>query len=287
VPIAVIAFDFDPLFHLADGLTVRWQTLALAAVIVLCLVTAGILARRDGLRADDLLYIAIGAAPGAVIGGRIGYALLVPDAFAAGPLSLLDPSAGGLELGLAVVGGIVTASVVALLLGAPLGRWAHLLTVPLLVAIAAGKLTMALGGSGQGRPFDGTWATAYLGPGPWVDLAPALPSHPAQIYEGAGTVVVAALLVLIGLLGAFRGRNGARLLAGVAGWAIVRAIVSTTWRDPSLAGALPAGGILAIVIALGGVAAAVGVAVWLPRRTRAQELAAAPAWPDPETRPRF
>ena len=33
VPIAVIAFDFDPLLRLAEGLVVRWQTLALAAAI--------------------------------------------------------------------------------------------------------------------------------------------------------------------------------------------------------------------------------------------------------------
>ena len=44
--------------------------------------------------------------PVRVIGGRIGYALTVPEAFATGPLSLFDPSIGGLELSLAVVGGL-------------------------------------------------------------------------------------------------------------------------------------------------------------------------------------
>lgn len=287
VPIAVIAFDFDPLLHLADGLTVRWQTIALAAVIGFCLITAGILARRDGLRADDLLYIAIGSVPGAVVGGRIGYALLVPDAFAAGPPSFLDPAVGGLELGSAVIGGLLTGSAVAALLGAPVGRWAHLLAVPLLVAIAAGKLTMALGGSGQGRPFDGSWATSYTGAGPWVTLAPSLPSHPAQVYEGVGTMVVAVLVVLVTALGAFRGRDGSRLLIAIAGWAVVRAIVSTTWRDPTLVGVVPSGGVLAITLAVLLVGAAVGVSVWRPRRLHAQELAAAPSWPDPETRPPF
>jgi prolipoprotein diacylglyceryltransferase len=287
VPIAVIAFDFDPLLHLADGLTVRWQTIALAVVIGLCLATAGILARRGGLRADDLLYIAIGAVPGAIVGGRLGYALLVPEAFAAGPLSLLDPSVGGLELGLAVLGGLVTGSIVGALLGAPVARWANLLAMPLLVAIAAGKLTMALGGSGQGRPFDGTWATAYLGAGPWVDLAPSLPSHPAQIYEGVATMVVAVLLAAVTAIGTFRSSTGSRLLLGITGWAIARAVVSTTWRDPSFVGPVPAGGVLAIVIAIVGIIAAVAVSIWMPRRNRAQELVQAPSWPDPETRPRF
>ena len=190
MPIALIAFDFDPLVHLGSTLTVRWQTLALALVVVVCLATAGILAKRNGLRNDDLLYVVIGAVPGAIIGGRIGYALLVPEAFRGGPLSLFDPAVGGLELGLAVVGGLVTGAIVALLLGWPVGRAAHIATIPLLVAIVGGKLSMVLGGSGQGRVFDGEWATAFLGPGPWVSLAPAIPSHPAQVYEALGTALV-------------------------------------------------------------------------------------------------
>jgi prolipoprotein diacylglyceryltransferase len=288
VPIATIAFDFDPLIRLADGLTVRWQTIALATIVAMCLATAGVVARRSGLRPDDLLYIVIGAVPGAVVGGRIGYALLVPDTFAAGPATMFDPAIGGLELGLAVVGGLATAWIVAILLGALSGAWAHVAAIPLLAAIAAGKLTMALGGSGQGRPFDGAWATAYLGPGPWVDLAPDLPSHPSQLYEGVATVVVALLLLMATTFGAFRRRDGTRLLVGLAGWATVRAIVSTTWRDPVVAGALPVGGILAITIATASIACAIMVWFWWPRRARVRDEAAArPAWPDPETRPPF
>lgn len=287
VPIAVIAFDFDPLLHLADGLTVRWQTVALAAVVAVCLATAGVIARRSGLRPDDLLYVVIGAVPGAIVGGRIGYVLLVPDAFAAGPMALLDPAVGGLELGLAVVGGLVTAWVVATLIGAPARAWAHAIAVVLLVAIAAGKVTMALGGSGQGRPFDGAWATAYLGPGPWVALAPDLPSHPSQIYEAIGTMAVALFVLVATSVGAFRSRDGMRLLIGVGGWATVRAIVSTTWRDPTVAGALPLGGVEALVIAVGGVAALVVLSIWWPRRAGARGDATQPIWPDPETRPPF
>jgi prolipoprotein diacylglyceryltransferase len=287
VPIATIAFDFDPLIQIADGLTVRWQTIALATAVALCLATAGVLARRSSLRPDDMLFIVIGAVPGAVIGGRIGYALLVPEAFGAGPLTLFDPAVGGLELGLAVIGGVATGSVVAILLGAPLGAWAHLASIPLIVAIAAGKLTMMLGGSGQGRPFDGSWATAYLGPGPWVDPAAALPSHPSQLYEGVGTAVVALLVLVASSIGAFRSRDGSRLLVAIAGWAIVRAIVSTTWRDPVVAGSLPSGGLIAVGIAVGCVVGAMAVSVWRPRRSRAREAATQPAWPDPETRPPF
>ena len=287
MPIALIAFDFDPLLRIADGVSVRWQTLALAAVVSLCLAAAGVIARRSTLRSDDLLYIAIAAAPGAIVGGRIGYLLLVPEAFASGPLSLFDPSVGGLELGLGVVGGLGTAAVVTSLLGAPVGRWGDAVTIPLLVAIAAGKATMALGGSGQGRPSDGSWATAYLGPGPWVDAAPAMPSHPAQIYEAVIVAVIVVALAGLRSLGLLHAGDGRRLLAGVAGWALARAVVSTTWRDPAVLGSLPAGGVLAVVIAAAFLAGLIALVAWWPRRRRRVEAAAQPAWPDPETRPRF
>ena len=287
VPIAVIAFDFDPLVQLTANVVVRWQTLALALAVLVCLTTTAVLARRQGLRSDDLLYMAIGAAPGAIVGGRLGYALLVPEAFSGGPVTLLDPAIGGLELGLAVVGGIATGSVVGALLGAPVRRWAHVVTIPLLSAIVAGKLAMVLGGSGQGRFFDGDWATAFLGAGPWVSSAADIPSHPAQVYEALGTTVVALLVLMATSLGAFRARDSSRLLIAIALWAVVRAAVSTTWRDPIIVGPLPVGGVLALVIAAGTIVTAIVVGAWLPRKARAARAAAQPAWPDPETRPPF
>jgi len=54
VPIAVITFDFDPVLDLGD-VTIRWQTVALAATIFVALCIAAAFARRTRLRADDLL----------------------------------------------------------------------------------------------------------------------------------------------------------------------------------------------------------------------------------------
>jgi prolipoprotein diacylglyceryltransferase len=293
VPIAAIAFDFDPLLRLGD-LAVRWQTLGLAAILLAVLVTVGVRARADRLRADDVLAIAVGAVPGAVVGGRLAYAVVRPEAFAAGPLQLVDPAVGGLELAGGVAGGLVTAAYVAALLGAPVGAWARVAALPVLVAVGGGKLAMALGGSGQGLPTDAAWATAYLGPGPWGSLAADLPSHPSQLYEGLGTLVWAAVLAVVlaslaGRRGALPGGDGRLLLIGLAGWALVRALVSVTWRDPVGPGPLPVGGWLAVLLALGCVA---GVAVLTARRQRAVgrdggEATTDPSWPDPATRPPF
>ena len=289
VPIAVIAFDFDPLLRLGDGFVVRWQTVALAAVIAASLIVAGLHARRALLRPDDLLYIAVGAVPGAVIGGRLGQLVILPDAFHAGPLTVLDPSIGGFELGLAVVAGSITGAYVGRLLGAPVGRWANTLALPLLVALGGGKLAMALGGSGQGSLLDAVWATAYVGPGPWGSLAPELASHPAQLYEGIAIFVLVLLLLLAGVASDATAKDGRVFLIAVGAWAAARAAVSITWRDPAALGPLPAGGVLAVGIVIGAAVMLIAMGRWSRRRSHAPAARAddEPSWPDPETRPQF
>ena len=309
---AVIELRFDPIVSLGDW-NVRLETIALAVVVFSCLGLAALIARAtpvdtgrppdamapgpdepNRLRADDLLYLAVAALPGAVAGGRLGYALLHLDYYQANPAALLDVTQGSFELSLAVVGGVVTAGIVAALLGTPVRRWMHASTLPLLLALAAGKAAMVLGGDGQGQPFDGSWATSYPGPGPWGSLAPSLPSHPSQAYEALATTGV--LLVMLALLsmGAFRRRDGRAFLLGLGLWAAARAVVATTWRDASAVGSLNAGQVIAGGVAIVALAMLLG-STFLSRARpgasgaspRAGTGALEPDWPDPATRPRF
>ena len=290
MPIAVVFFDFDPYAQLLGDLTVRWGAIALAVVIVAALILAGILARAGDLRADDVIFIAVGIVPGAVIGGRIGYLILHASYYGSAPGQLLDPTVGGMELGLAVVGGFITGVYVASLLGASVGRWLHVAAPPVLFALGAGKLTMVLTGAGQGLPSGADWATAYLGPGPWGSLVPGLPSVPSQAFEGVATLAILAALALMLIVGLFGRRDGRLFFLGIGLWAVARAAVSTTWRDPVVAGGLNVAGLIAVGIAIG--CAIAFVVLTIRRRdpvgdTGAVETPPDLAWPDPETRPRF
>jgi prolipoprotein diacylglyceryltransferase len=288
VPIATITFGFDPILRLGPDLAVRWQTVALAAVIALVLAWSGILARRIGLRPDDLLSIVIGAVPGAIIVGRLAWIAVHPGVVPPDLYAWLDPLLGGFDLAAAVVGGIASGAFIAALLGAPLARWSNILTVPLLLAIGLGKLTMILGGSGQGLPSDLPWATAFVGPGPWGSLAASVPSHPAQAYEGLATLALAVVLMVAVGVGAGGRADGRLLMGAVAGWAFVRAAVSVTWRDPVVLEPFGTAGWLAVVVGLACLATAVAL-VLLGRRRRAGRAGAGDDldWPDPEARPSF
>ena len=265
---AAIVFSFDPILSVG-GFSVRWETIGVAVAAFAAIVVAGLIARAtplnlslpadapsdepgelNHLRRDDLLYITVAALPGAVVGGRLGYALLHLDYYQANPSALLTVGQGGFELALAVVGGFVTAAIVAALLGAPVGRWMHALVLPVLLAIAGGKAAMVLGGTGQGLPVDLSWATAYLGAGPWGSLAPEIPSHPAQAYEALATAVVILVVMAFVELGAFPGRNGGAFLLGIGLWATARAVVAITWRDRPVVGQLGMDQVICIVIAV-------------------------------------
>jgi prolipoprotein diacylglyceryltransferase len=133
---------------------------------------------------------------------------------------------------------------VARLIGAPVWRWADAAAIPMLLALGLGKLAQLLGGSGQGMPFDGSWAVAFGGAGPWVSVSPDLPSHPAQIYEGLWLLLgIPIVLLLAGrrrrpirvnplVAWADRAAAEGRLFILALGWFLLgRVLVGFTWRD--------------------------------------------------------
>jgi phosphatidylglycerol---prolipoprotein diacylglyceryl transferase len=248
VPLGVITLAFDPVLELSDTSSVRLETIALAVVLFVGLVLAarigaitpavGPYVPAPGLRFDDLVFILVGAVPGAIAGGRLGSVLGHLDYYRANPAAILDPAQGGLTLTLAVPLGILTGGFIARLLGAPVGRWLHAAAFPLLFVLAAGKLVGVLGATGQGAPADLPWATMYLGAGPWGTLAAEVPSHPAQVYEAVLIGLAIAGLAVASRVEVIARRDGAAIFAALGLWAIARFLVAFTWRDPAVAGPL-------------------------------------------------
>ena len=242
---AVISFEFDPLVYVGD-VSIRMQTVAIALIVfgALLLVarigqvtpTASPYVPPPTLRPAELMFLILGIIPGAVIGGRLDYVLVHLDYYLAHPSSIVDPTQGALGLGLAVPGAILGGAFIAELMDAQFDRWMHAATLPTLFLLGAGKLTSVLAGEGQGQPADVWWATAYLGDGPWSSLAAYVPSHPAQVYEAALTVVVLVLMGIALRVGGFARRNGSALLVAIALWGTGRAIAATTWRDAAVVG---------------------------------------------------
>lgn len=264
-PPAVITFAFDPLFHFGD-LSVRLQTIALAAIVLAALVVlvrigrmtpmAGPYVPAPTLRPSDIPFLVLGIVPGAVLGGRLDYVLVHADYYLAHPGAILDPAQGALGLGLALPGAIIGGALLAQLIDAPIDRWLHAAALPVLFVLAAGKFAGVLAAEGQGQPANLLWATAYLGDGPWSSLAADVPSHPSQVYEAVLTAVILVLLGLSIRLGAFARRDGSALLVGVALWAFGRAVAAITWRDAAVVGPFRAEQLILLLVVMGCVGSA-------------------------------
>ena len=274
--------DFDPLLQVGQ-LTVRWQTIGVTLAVLAALAVAAVIApevrvrgsafRRSSPdlgprfpaapmvdasrlvapslppRLDDMILIVGGVVPGAVVGGRLVHVVVFWDAYAAAPINILDPSVGTLSLLGAVLGGFLTGAYVARLLGAPVGRWADAAAVPMLLAIGLGKLALLLGGSGQGLPFDGPWAVAFGGVGPWISANPGMPSHPAQAYEGLWALIGTPIVLRLAgprrrparvsrlVAWADRSTEPGRLFVLALSWILIgRVLVGFTWRDDRIVG---------------------------------------------------
>jgi phosphatidylglycerol---prolipoprotein diacylglyceryl transferase len=286
VPLAAVVLDFDPILRLG-GIAVRTDALVAAGGVLLALIVAAILAWREPeeIRPEDLLFIALAAAPGAVIGGRLGYVLVHLDYYRANPAAILDPSQGSLELTLAVAGAALTAGYAARILSGLAGPWFRLAAMPTLIVVGVGKVAMALGGRGQGQPASEPWATYYTGPGPWGSLAPGTPSHPAQLYEAGAIAVILLFVAALLSIRLFRGRDGLVWIVAIALWLAARTAIAATWRDAPVVGPLGAEqllslAVLAVCVSIGSVLAR---APGSPARQTRGEV----RWPDAETRPPF
>ena len=257
---AVIELAFDPAVRVGD-LFIRWQTIGITLALLYGVALASWFGDRANrapaagrpLRLNDLIDIILGIVPGAVVGGRLVHGLVFAEAYGADPWRLFDVSVGTLSLTGAVLGGLVSAAYVARLVGAPVGRWADTAAVPLLLTLSIGKVAQLLGGSGQGMPFDGPWAVAFIGPGPWISSMPDVPAHPSQVYEALWLLAGIPVVLATRGLGASSGVN---LVVALAWFLLGRVLVGFSWRDDVLIGPFNAEQVVALValVALGLVA---------------------------------
>ncbi len=283
--LAVIRLDFDPILHLRGPVSadIAYATLAVAGAIFVAILLAARFADRSGrrtglpsLRLDDLLFIVLGIIPGAVIGGRLMYALDYLPYYQANPTALIDPAQGGLSLLGAVIGGAVTGAYIAGLLDSA-SRWLDVASTSMLLAIGLGKFATVLEGAGQGQFWTGAWAIGYAGSGPWLSPSAQIPAHPTQVYEGLwallGIVVVLAVHAgpVLGHLpervrqaGTWaanrealgepvargRLRFGYLFLVALVWWLVGRIGIAFLWRDDPVLGPLGVEQVAAIIVVL-------------------------------------
>ncbi len=178
----IVLPDFDPVAIQLGPLSVHWYGLAYLVGILSAIWLGRVRARmpHSPIPRPVVLDLVLYCALGAILGGRMGYALFYHFAeYAANPLAILKVWEGGMSFH----GGLI---------GAILGVWAfgRKFTIPLLkltdflspfcaIGFFFGRITNFVNQELWGRPSEVAWAVVF--PADPLQLA----RHPSQLYEAA------------------------------------------------------------------------------------------------------
>ena len=189
----MVTINFDPnLFHLGP-LAFSWYGLAVAAGIL-----AGIWlllreAQRRGLPTEPVLDLVLWIAVGGLLGARLLYVLDRWPFFVANPTQILAIHTGGLSIMGAILGGGLTAAILARRKGLPVRRLFDAAAPGIVLGQAIGRFGCLVTGDTVGRPTDGSWGIVYVNPGARVPQL-GVAYQPAFFYEQLWDVLVFAIL---------------------------------------------------------------------------------------------
>ena len=249
----------DPVAFSVLGFPIRWYGLFAAVSIAVAYVIARSLARRrrlpDSLVADGAVWVGVAA----LVGGRVLYLLQndLPD-LTAHPLHFFAIWHGGLSFYGGLVAALAALWVFARRRGLVFGTAADIVAPAAAAGQAIGHIGCFVGGDSYGLPTTLPWAVTYTNPGAMAPLG--VPLHPTQLYEAVGLGVL-ALALWLGRDRLAQVGPGAVAAAYLVGNAAIRFGLFFLRDDVVVAGGLKVAQIIAVGIALAGVAWFVGLGV--------------------------
>jgi phosphatidylglycerol:prolipoprotein diacylglycerol transferase len=256
----MITINIDPIIVHFGPFALRWYSLiVLTAGIVGVWLTARE-AERRGFKKEDIYDAAMWIILGGLIGARFFHVLdHWSDIFAADPVSALYIWEGGLAIWGALVGGAITAALLAWRRGWNFGRFADAAAPGLVLAQAIGRVACVITGDAMGKPTDGPFGFAYSSP---HALVPELGVYytPMPVYELIANLGIFALLWWG--LRKLRWPDGMLFLVYLILYSVERFLLAFTSSYKILAWGMTQ----SQIIALAGLAIAIPLMYWLIKR---------------------
>lgn len=228
--LAIVYPTIDPVALQIGPIAIRWYALAYLFGLLLGWRYANWLARRPPcavppVAVDDFL---VWATLGVVVGGRLGYVLIVrPELFVNDPVAVLEIWKGGMAFHGGLIGVAVAGFLFCRARRLPKAAFADLIFCAAPIGLCLGRIANFINAELAGRVTDVPWGVLFPDP-PWGPL----PRHPSQLYEAAleGALLFVVLFVLA-RREAIRRRFG--LLSGVflIGYGAARSFVEF-FREP-------------------------------------------------------
>jgi phosphatidylglycerol---prolipoprotein diacylglyceryl transferase len=258
----MVTINLDPtLFQLAP-LAFSWYGLAVAAGMLVGIWLLLREAQRRGLPTEPVLDLVLWIAVGGLVGARLLYVLDRWSLFVANPAQILAIHTGGSSIMGAILGGGLTAAILARRKGLPVRRLFDAAAPGIVLGQAIGRFGCLVTGDTVGRPTDGSWGIVYLNPGARVPQL-GVAYQPAFFYEQLWDVLVFAILWRLRK----RVRGDGQLFALYLGlYAIGKFVITFVRLDPVYFWGLQQ----SHVVALGLLTLAIGWSLWGHANTRGQ-----------------
>lgn len=194
--LTTITIDVDPVILRLGDLAVSWYGLAVFLGIAAALLVGQQEVRRRNLSLDAFWGIGLWAILGGLVGARALHVVDNWSTYASDPMRVFELQQGGLAIGGALLGGIVTTLAVAKLRHAPLLSLADAAAPGIILGQAIGRLGCLVTGDALGKETDLPWGITYLSPG---SMAPArgISYQPVFAYEALWDLALFGVLWML------------------------------------------------------------------------------------------
>jgi phosphatidylglycerol:prolipoprotein diacylglycerol transferase len=168
----------DPIAFEILGLKIRWYGLLLSSSILLGLLLAIHLAKKNNFDAEKILDLVFVAIPSAVIGARIYYVIFTWDYYSNNLMEIFKIWRGGLAIHGAVIGGVIAGYIYARRKGLPFLKLADFCAPSLILGQAIGRWGNFFNQEAYGRETNLPWAIIVNDP-----AKGQISVHPTFLYE--------------------------------------------------------------------------------------------------------